>query len=154
LRFSGSDFREVALLSKIYGSILGAALLLSACTSNAVTRVESTEHAVRFNDVGLMTLPAGRSRMEAAVTGSLAADSGCVFVQRSAGRAYIVWAGPVSIDDGGVISYAGSRFVTGQHVRFGGGFITETMQGLSEQIRAARCPGPYFLVQSVEEVAS
>jgi hypothetical protein len=92
--------------------------------------------------------------MEAAVAGSLAADAGCVFVQRSAGRAYIVWSGPASIDDGGAVSYTGRRFVTGQHVRFGGGFITETTQGLSEQIRATRCPGPYFLVQTVEEVAS
>jgi hypothetical protein len=91
--------------------------------------------------------------MEAAVSGPLLVESGCVVVERRSGTASLVWSGGATTDQIGAILYGNQRFVSGERVRFGGGFITvPNMPGLEDQIRLTGCPGPYFFVQSVEEV--
>jgi len=99
-----------------------------------------------------MNLPVSATRMEAALSGRLLIDSGCVQVERRSGRASVVWSGSAEIDAPGAVLFQGRRFAHGDRVRFGGGFITAAGNaGLQPQIAAAQCPGPYFLVQTVED---
>jgi hypothetical protein len=90
--------------------------------------------------------------MEAAISGTFSNDAGCTYVNKRSGRAAIVWAGDAKADASGGVVFAGRRFAAGDRVRFGGGYIAESTPGLREQIASTRCAGPYFLVQTVEEV--
>jgi hypothetical protein len=128
-----------------------AALALSACTGRTSPAQVRTETGATPARLSLLTLPPSATRMEAALSGVLLLESGCAQVARSSGTVSVVWSGSPSVDPAGAILYAGRRFVHGDRVRFGGGFITPADPDLERQIATSRCAGPYFLVQSIEE---
>lgn len=127
--------------------------LVSSCYPNSVDDQRVRSSSAEQPEARLMIVAPLAGRMEAAVSGPLLVESGCAVVERRSGKASLVWSGEVTTDDTGAILYANRRFVAGDLVRFGGGFITApNTPGLEDQIRLTNCPGPYFLVQSVEEI--
>lgn len=138
--------KQVARSIVLWLALVIAAFLLTACSTSSAVRITSTPQIVA-------------TRMMALLFGELVEVEGCLRVNVEGSSSYLlVWLPDFAVNvDGGAVQVTdekGNQVVVhvGDRLRLVGGEVhsIELLSGQVRQNLPAHCPGPYWVVSSIE----